>query len=179
MSHIEKFLFYRPRCPEGRPFSSPTVGALTQHSPQPHLWTDVSFPQARPHRFTSLSQATQGGTSPVRLSFLHVYPFDLLNCIPFPFKSFSFGYKSVPPVQFSSVTQSSPTFCNPKNCSTPGLPVYHQLPEFTQTHVHQVGDAIQPSVVPFSSCPHPSQHQGLFQWVNSLHEVAQVLEFQL
>ena len=58
-------------------------------------------------------------------------------------------------VQFSSVTQSCPTLCNPMNHSTPGLPVHHQLPEFTQTHVHRVGDAIQPShpVVPFSSCP--------------------------
>ena len=64
---------------------------------------------------------------------------------------------------------------------TPGLPVYHQLLEFTQTHVHQVGDAIQPSH-PLSSpsppAPNPSQHQGLFQWVNSSHEVAKVLEFQ-
>ena len=56
---------------------------------------------------------------------------------------------------FSSVTQSCPNLCDPMNCSTPGLPVHHQLPEFTQTHVYQVGDAIQPSssVVPFSSCP--------------------------
>ena len=67
-------------------------------------------------------------------------------------------------VQFSSVTQSCPTLCEPKNCSTPGLPVHHQLPEFTQTHVHQVGDAIQPSH-PLSSpsppAPNPSQHQGI------------------
>ena len=57
--------------------------------------------------------------------------------------------------QFSSVAQSCPTLCDPMNCSTPGLPVHHHLPEFTQTHVHRVGDAIQPSpsVVPFSSCP--------------------------
>ena len=69
-------------------------------------------------------------------------------------------------VQFSSVAQSCPTLCDPMNCSTPGLPVYHQLPEFTQTHVHRVGDAIQPSH-PLSSpsppAPNPSQHQGLFQ----------------
>ena len=85
-------------------------------------------------------------------------------------------------VQFSSVTQLCPTLCNPMNHSTPGLPVHHQLPEFTQTLVHQVGDAIQPSH-PLSSpsppAPSPSQHQGLFQWVNSSHEVAQVLKFQL
>ena len=84
-------------------------------------------------------------------------------------------------VQFSSVTQSCPTLCDPINRSTPGLPVHHQLLEFTQTHVHRVGDAIQPSH-PLSSpsppAPSPSQHQGLFQWVNSLHEVAKVLEFQ-
>ena len=70
--------------------------------------------------------------------------------------------------------------CNPMNRSTPGLPVYQQLPEFTQTHVHRVGDAIQPSH-PLSSpspAPNPSQHQGLLQWVNSSHEVARVLEFQ-
>ena len=84
--------------------------------------------------------------------------------------------------QFSSVTQSCPTLCDPMNRSTPGLPVHHQLPEFTQTHVHRVGGAIQPSH-PLSSpsppSPNPSQHQSLFQWVNSSHEVAKVLEFQL
>ena len=85
-------------------------------------------------------------------------------------------------VQFSSVAQSCPTLCDPMNCSTPGLPVHHQLPKFTQTHVHRVSDAIQPSH-PLSSpsppAPNPSQHQSLFQWVNSSHEVAKVLEFQL
>ena len=85
-------------------------------------------------------------------------------------------------IQFSSDAQSCPTLCNPMNHSTSGLPVHHQLPEFTQTHAHWVGDAIQPSH-PLSSpsppAPNPSQHQGLFQRVNSLHEVAKVLEFQL
>ena len=85
-------------------------------------------------------------------------------------------------VQFSSVAQSCPTLCDPMNRSTPGLPVHHQLPEFTQTHIHRVSDAIQPSH-PLSSpsppAPSPSQHLSLFQWVNSLHEVAKVLEFQL
>ena len=80
-------------------------------------------------------------------------------------------------IQFSSVTQSCPTLCNPMNHSTPGLPIHHQLLEFTQTHVHWVSDAIQPSH-PLSSpsppAPNPSQHQGLFQWVNSSHEVAKV-----
>ena len=71
--------------------------------------------------------------------------------------------------KFSSVAQSCPTLCNPMNCSTPGLPVHHQLPEFTQTHVHQVSDATQPShplSSPSSPAPNPSQHEGLFQWVN-------------
>ena len=85
-------------------------------------------------------------------------------------------------VQFSSVAQSYLTLCNPMNRSTPGLPVHHQLPEFIQTHVHQVGDAIQPSHPLSSPSPpalNPSQHQGLFQWVNSSHQVAKILEFKL
>ena len=72
--------------------------------------------------------------------------------------------------QFSSVAQSCPTLCDLMNRSTPGLPVHHQLPEFTQTHVHRVGDAIQPShPLPSPSLPVPnlSQHEGLFQGVNS------------
>ena len=85
-------------------------------------------------------------------------------------------------LQFSLVAQSCLTFWDPMNCRTPGLPVHHQLPEFTQTHVHRVGDAIQPSY-PLKShsppAPNPSQHQSLFQWVNASHEVAKVLEFQL
>ena len=91
------------------------------------------------------------------------------------------GFFVVASVQLSSVAQSCPTLCDPMNCSTPGLPVHHHLPEFTQTHVHQVRDAIQPSH-PQSSpspAPNPSQHQSRFQWVNSSHEVAKVLELQL
>ena len=85
-------------------------------------------------------------------------------------------------VQFSSVAQSCPTLCDPMNRSMPGFPVHHQLPEFTQTHVHRVSDAIQPSHSLLSPSPpahNPSQHEGLFQWVNSSHEVAKVLEFKL
>ena len=85
-------------------------------------------------------------------------------------------------VQFSSVAKLCPTLCDPMNCSTPGLPVHHQLPEFTQTHNHRVSDAIQPPhplSPPSPPAPNPSQHRGLFQWVNSSHEVAKVLEFQL
>ena len=88
----------------------------------------------------------------------------------------------IPSFQFSSVTLSCPTLCHPMNHSTPGLPVHHQLPESTQTHVHCVSDAIQPSH-PLSSLSPPalnlSQHQGLFKWVSSLHRMAKVLEFQL
>ena len=85
-------------------------------------------------------------------------------------------------VQFSSVAQSCLSLCDPMNRSKPGLPVHHLLQESTQTHVHQVGDAFRPSD-PLSS-PSPlalnlSQHQGLFKWVSSLHQVARVLEFQL
>ena len=84
--------------------------------------------------------------------------------------------------QIRSVVQSCPTLCDPMNRSTPDLPVHHQLPEFTQTHIHRVSDAIQP-FHPLSSpsplAPNPSQHQSLFQRVNSSHEVAKVLEFQL
>ena len=85
-------------------------------------------------------------------------------------------------VHFSSVAQSCPTLCDFMKCSTQGLPVHHHLPESTQTHVHRVGDAIQPSH-PLSSpsllALNLSQHQGLFKWVSSSHQVAEVLEFQL
>ena len=75
-----------------------------------------------------------------------------------------------------------PALCDPTNHSTPVLPVHHQLPEFTQTHAHWVGDAIQlshPLFPPSPPAPHPSQHQDLFQWVNSSNEVTKVPEFQL
>ena len=84
--------------------------------------------------------------------------------------------------QFSSVTQSCPTLCDPMDCSTSGFPIHHQLPELAQTRVHWVNDAIKPSH-PLLSPPPPafnlSQHKGLFQWVSSSHQVAKVLEFQL
>ena len=111
----------------------------------------------------------------------HIY----IDRPPYLFWSFSELCKRLSPrlsVQFSSVTQSCPTLCDPMYCSTPGLPVLHQLLEFTQTHVHWVGDAIQP-YHPLSSPSPPalnlSQHQGLFQWVSSSHQVAKVLEFKL
>ena len=86
-------------------------------------------------------------------------------------------------VQFSSVQSLSCVWlCNPMNCSTPGLPVHHQLLELAQTHVYYIGNAIQPSHPLLSPSPpafNLSQHQGLFQWVSSSHQVAKVLEFQL
>ena len=83
--------------------------------------------------------------------------------------------------QFHSVAQSCPTLCNPMDCSRSGFPAHHKLPELPQTAVHWVSDAIQPSH-PLSPSPpafNLAQHQGLFQWVSSSHQVAKVLEFQL
>ena len=90
-------------------------------------------------------------------------------------------FQSEDSVQFSSETQSCLTLCDPMNCSMQGFPVHNQLLEATQTHVHRVGDAIQPSHPLLSPSPpalNLSQHQGLFRWVSSSHEVAKVLEFQ-
>ena len=85
-------------------------------------------------------------------------------------------------ISISSVVQSCPTLCDPTNCSTPGFPVLHQLPELTQTHVHRVSDAIQlshPLLSPSLPAFYLSQHQSLFQWIGSSHQVAKVLELQL
>ena len=81
-------------------------------------------------------------------------------------------------IQFSSVTQSCLTLCNPMDCSMPSFPVHHQLLKPTQTHVHHIGDTIQPSHPLLPPSP-PAQHQDLFQLVGSLNQVAKVLEFQL
>ena len=148
------------------PCASPTPGACLNSCPfsqwcHPTISSSVvpfshlqSFPASR--SFSMSQFFTSGGQSILKLRFSSVH--------------------------VSSVAQSCPTLCDPMNRSTPGLPVHHQLPEFTQTHVHRGGDAIQPSH-PLSSpsppVPTPSQHQGLFQWVNSSHQVAKVLEFQL
>ena len=82
---------------------------------------------------------------------------------------------------YCSVTTSCPTFCNPMDCSMPGFPILHHLPEFLHTHVNRVDDTVQPShplLSPFPPTFSLSQHQGLFQWVSSLHQVTRVLEFQ-
>ena len=105
----------------------------------------------------------------------------LLHCLIWYCQN-EWGITALLSSDFSSVAQSCPTLCYPVNRSTPGLPVHYQSPELPQTDVHWVSDAIQPSH-PLSS-PYPpafnlSQHQGLFQWVSFLHQVAKVLEFQL
>ena len=99
----------------------------------------------------------------------------------YDYNHFQFSHSVVSNSQPSEPQLLSPVrLCNPMNCSIPGFPVHHQLLEFTQTHVHWVGNAIQPSH-PLSSPSPPilnlSQHQGLFQWVCSLHQVAKVLRF--
>ena len=92
-----------------------------------------------------------------------------------------YGYLKIC-IQISSVAQSCPTLRDPMDCSMSGLPIHHQLPEFTQTHVPWVRDAIQPShslSSPYPSAFNHSQHQGLFKWVISSHQVAKVLELQI
>ena len=121
----------------------------------------------------------------VPLSFLkslNIWKFTVHIPLKPGLENFEHYFISVCSVQFSSVTQSCSTLGNPMSLSTPGLPVHYQLPESTQTHVHWVGDAIQPSHPLLSPSP-PAlnlfQHQGLFKWVSSSHEASKVLEFQL
>ena len=106
-----------------------------------------------------------------------VHFLSLRYALDFSLHLYNYSYQS-----FSSVAQSCLTLCDPMDCSTPDLPVNHQLLEFTKTHIHLVSDTIQPSH-PLSSPSPPdfnlSQHQGLFQSVSSSHQVAKVLEFQL
>ena len=109
-----------------------------------------------------------------------------LSCSPFLYLWLSGQRHQAPTQRWSRYCQFSrslcPTLCDPMDYSMPGFPVHHQLPEFTQTHVHQVGDAIQPSPPLLSPSPpalNLSQHQELFKWVSSSHQVAKVLELQL
>ena len=112
-----------------------------------------------------------------------VYKLGSLRALPLHFKeSLCYRTGSLYSIQFSSVSQLCLTLCNPVDCSMPGLPVHHQLPEFTQTHVHWVGNASQPPHILSSPSPPTfslSQHQGLFIWVSPSNQVAKVLEFQL
>ena len=109
-------------------------------------------------------------------------PFFSRHAIEHTCKPIHLQYSECPAIaQFSSVTQLCPTLHDPMDHSTPGLPVHHQHPEFTQTHVHWVSDAIQPSHRLSSPSPpafNLSQNQGLFKWVSSLHQMAKLLEFQ-
>ena len=112
-------------------------------------------------------------------------PLGIFLCVDFLFTSQHslISYKTFLKMRFycCSVAQSCPTLCNPMDCSTSGFPVLPHLPELAQTHVHWVGDVIQPShLLLSSSLPafNLSQHQGLFKWVSSSHQVAQVLELQ-
>ena len=111
-------------------------------------------------------------TAPSFLDLCRMFAERLINLISFT--------TPLPSVQSSSVAQLCPTLCDPMDCSTPGFSVHHQLPECTQTHVHWVGDAIQPSQSLSSPSPpafNLSHHQGLFKWVSSSHQVAKVLGF--
>ena len=126
------------------------------------------------YRKTLVTQSTVPNTDPASIILIIV----LLKINQF----LNYRNKIDMTLQFSSVAHSCLTLCNPMDWGTPGLPVHHQLLEFSQTHVHWVGDAIQASH-PLSSPSPPalnlSQHQGLFKWVSSLHQVTKVLEFQL
>ena len=143
------------------------------------IWdTIVFFPIPRKLKFSFLFaniDSVAGEALNIRLLFIYSYA-DICR------ESCACSFSNYVSDQIRSVAQSCPTLCDPMNHSMPGPPVHHQLPEFTQTHVHQVTDAIQPShplSYPSPPAPNPSQHQSLFQWVNSSHEVAKVLEFQL
>ena len=118
---------------------------------------------------------------PFSTDALHnIFKMFVLGLFSFFLSTFSCRANSLPVSCYCSVAKLYPTLCDPMDRSMPGPPVHHQLPEFTQTHVHRVSDAIQPSH-PLSSPSPPalnlSQHWGLFQWVGSLQQVAKVLEF--
>ena len=144
-----------------------------------------SFPASRCFQ---MSQFFRSGDQSIGVSAsASVLPMSIQDWYPLGLTGWWFGHdfslisRTDHENKFSSVTQSCPTLCDCVDCSTPGLPVLHQLPEFTQTHAHWVGDAIQPShpLSSPSSAFSLSQNQGLFQWVSSSHQVVKVLEFQL
>ena len=159
----------------------PTVSQLPSQPPftgSPHFSMSFScFYQQKDQQFTT-SRSFVWSVSVVSLYILRAVRIGHISNI----LKWSTQHQRDISVQFSSVAQSCLTLCNPMNCSMLGLPVHHQLPESTQTHVHCVGDVIQPSHSLLSPSPpalNLSQHQGLFKWVSSLHQVAKVWEFQL
>ena len=154
------------------------TGVSQMSAPSPALHSEVRLEYHTVHRAQYFSSQTSG---PANLAFSQCFPSPWMPPVPQTSASRSLGItcrpyprhtSQAPLVQFTSVVQSCPTLCDPMNHSTPGLPVHHQLPESTQTHVHQVDDAIQPSHSRSSPSPPAlilSQHQGLLQWVSSSH----------
>ena len=153
-----------------------------------HKWSEVKVAQSRPTRWDSMDHTAHGilrarilvGSLSLLQGIFSTQGSNpgLLHC---RWILYQLSHKGSHRTD-SSVAQSCLTLCDPVDWSTPGVPVHHQLPELTQTHVHKVGDAIQPSHPLLSRSPSAfnlAQHQGLFQWVSSSHQVAKVLEFQL
>ena len=149
---------------------------MAEEMPQSVQFSSVQFSRSvmsdslRPHESQEARPPCPSPTPGIHCQETHLFPWT---------QGSSWNSSSV---QFSSVAQSCPTLCDPMDCSTPGLPAHNQLPELAQIHVHWVSDAIQPSY-PLLSLSPPAfnlyQHQGLFHWVSSLHQVAKVLEFQV
>ena len=177
-----------PQCDptDGSPSGSPVPGILQARTLE---WVAISFSSAWMWKVKS---QWPHGLQPTRL----LQPWDfpgkstgvdchcLLPLVGIDIVYFLYQWSTLilKSIQFSSVAQSCLTLYDTMNHSTPGLPVHHQLPEFTQTHIHRVSDAIQPSHPLLSPSPaalNLSQHQALFQWVSSSHQVAKALEFQL
>ena len=152
------------------PMDCSPPGSSVHGIPRQEYWSGIPTPGDIPNP----------GIEPISLRLLHwqVYSLPLAPSGKPNIKLKPCIYRHAKHYQFISVTQLCLTLCNPMDCSTPGFLVRHQLPELAQTHVYRVDDAIQPSH-PLSSPYHLSQHQGLFQWVSSFHQVAKVLEFQL
>ena len=156
-----------------------TILPIRTRPSSPLSYSLRSFPMSLP--FTTGGQSIGASSSVLPMNIQDWFPLGLTDLISLQSKGLSRVFSNTT-VRFSSVAQSCPILCDTMDCSTPGLPACHQLPGFTQTHIHWVGDAIQPSH-PLSSPSPPafnlSQHQGLFHWVSSSYQVAKILKFQL
>ena len=138
-----------------------------------HIWTYPKFPEDTRVELLLIWRTRSHSEIPVQISSVHYHDMNYVT------EFWHIGQENKHK-QFISVTQLCLTLCNPMDCSTPDLPVHHQLIEFTQTHVHWVDDAIHPShplSTPSSSSFSLSQHQGLFKWVSSLHQMAKYWSF--